>query len=82
MGNLPRLREVFASDPGLAGIVTKFGSLLFYVPDDEDLALEVTELLLAHGTDPTVKGADGRSASEALERRGLEEVAELLKSRS
>jgi ankyrin repeat protein len=81
MGNLPRLHELFASDPGLARLVTKFGSLLFYVPDDEDLALEVTELLLAHGTDPTVKGVDGLSAREALERRGLEEVAELLKSR-
>ena len=81
MGNVTRLRELFAADPGLARVTHKNGSLFSYLPDDEDLALEVAELLLAHGADPTVKTSEGLNALELLERGGYDEVVELLKSR-
>jgi ankyrin repeat protein len=82
MGNVARLRELFAADPSLARIASKYGSLFFHLPDDEDLALEVAELLLAHGADPAVKNHEGVNALESLERAGLDEVVELLKSRA
>jgi ankyrin repeat protein len=81
-GNVARLRELLAAEPGLARVTSKYGSLFAYLPDEEDLALEVAELLLAHGTDPAVKNNDGLTAIELLERRGLDEVAELLRVRS
>ncbi|MEJ0035088.1 MAG: hypothetical protein WDO68_03215 [Gammaproteobacteria bacterium] len=82
MGNVARLRELFTADPGLAKFANKNGSLFCYLPDDEDLALEIAELLLAHGADPTVKNSEGLNAMESLERSGLDEVVELLKSRA
>lgn len=81
MGNVARLRELFAVDPGLAKVTSKYGSLFAYLPDDEDLALEIAELLLAHGADPLAKNQEGLTAIELLERGGRDEVVELLKSR-
>ena len=81
MGNVERLRELFAEDPGLAKLVNKNGSLFFYLPDDEDLAFEVADLLLAHGADPMVKGTEGLNAMEVLERRGLDAIVEMLRER-
>jgi ankyrin repeat protein len=80
MGNVARLRALFAEDPSLATFVNQHGSLLFYLPGDEDLAFEVAELLLAHGVDTQVKNAEGLTAVEALERGGFDEVVDLLKS--
>jgi len=82
MGNVARLRELFAADPGLAKLANKYGSLYAYLPDDEDLALEIAELLLAHGADPKVKNQEGVDGIDWLQRRGLDEVVELLKSRA
>jgi ankyrin repeat protein len=82
MGNIARLRELFAEDPNLAKVTSKYGSLFCYLPDDEDLALEIAELLLAHGADPAVRNGEGLNAIESLERRGLDEVVELLKARA
>ena len=81
MGNVERLRELFAEDPGLAKLVNKNGSLFFYLPDDEDLAFEVADLLLAHGADPMVKSTEGLNAMEVLERRGLDAIVEMLRER-
>ena len=82
MGNVARLRELFAAEPGLARYTDKNGSLFAYLPDDEDLALEIAELLLIHGADPKVKNNEGLNALESLERRGFDEVIELLKPRT
>jgi len=82
VGHIARLRELFAADPGLARITSQNGSLFFYLPDLEDVAFDIAELLLAYGADPTVKGKDGTSTLQSLERRGLDEVVELLKSRA
>jgi ankyrin repeat protein len=82
MGNVARLRELFAAEPALAKVSSRYGSLFAYLPDEEDLAIEVAEVLLAYGTDPEVKNNDGLTAIEVLERRGLDEVVELLRVRS
>jgi len=82
MGNISRFRELLAEDPGLAKVTSPYGSLFFYLPDDEDIALELAELLLTHGTDPAARNRDGLTAIESLERRGLDDVVELLKSRA
>jgi ankyrin repeat protein len=80
LGNVARLHELFGQEPALAKLVNKNGSLFFYLPDDEDHALDVAELLLAYGANPTVNDTEGLNAMEALERRGLHETVELLKS--
>lgn len=46
MGNLDRLRELFQAEPHLAQDVDKHGSLFFHLPDDEDAATDIAELLL------------------------------------
>ena len=51
---------------------------LFALPDDDDLAVEVVELLLAHGADPSVKNVAGLTPAEAAKKRGLEEAAAAL----
>jgi ankyrin repeat protein len=80
MGNIERLRELFAREPELAKVVNDDGSLLFWLPDDEDCAAEVTEFLLAQGIDPLLKNRDGSTAAECAERQGLVAAPELLRS--
>jgi uncharacterized protein len=80
VGNLERLRELLVMDPSLARTTDRNGSLFAYLPDDEDRATEIAELLLAHGADPLLKGDDGANAIERLDKRGLEDVAEMLRS--
>lgn len=79
MGNVDRLRQLIAIDPDLAKTTDEHGSLLAVLPDDEDLAEEVAEFLLAHGADPRVRDKDGLNAMQVLERRGLEALADQLR---
>ena len=75
-GKVDRLREVLAADPARARDIGPRGStLLWWLPDDEELALQVVELLLAQGADPAVKGKDGTTAAESARARGLDRVA-------
>ena len=48
---------------------------LKWLPDDEARALDVVELLLAHGADPTVRSSEGLTAADYAARRGLEAAA-------
>jgi len=82
MGNLERLQTLCAADPTFAKAIDARGSLFFYLPEDEDRAAEIAELLLAHGADPLVKGSDGVDAIEHVDKRGLEAVAEWLRSQT
>jgi ankyrin repeat protein len=51
---------------------------LFALPDGEDSALEVAELLLAAGADPTRRNRAGQTPADKARARGLAEVAERL----
>jgi ankyrin repeat protein len=88
-GQVDRLREILAAEPELAKVVHQTGETpLMRLPDDEALAIEITELFLAHGADPTIRNThgderflDGLTAAECADKRGLYRVAELLRSR-
>jgi ankyrin repeat protein len=80
LGMAERLRELFAEDPQLASAASqKFGvSPLFCLPDDEDAAVEMTALLMAHGADPRFVNKDGLTAEQAARKRGLIDAADLM----
>jgi ankyrin repeat protein len=80
MGHLERLRELFAAEPSLAKTIDANGSLYFYLPEDEERALEIAELLHAHGADPRARNSNGANAIEQLEKRALSAVADWLRS--
>jgi ankyrin repeat protein len=80
LGNAERLRDVLSAQPELAKARDKSGATpLFWVQDDRT-ALEIIELFLAHGADPTVRLKDGKTAADLLSRQGLEEAARLLRA--
>jgi len=78
MGNVARLRELFAENPELARTTDQQASPFFALPDDEDRAFEIAELLLANGAEPRVVRADGTAAAEHAQKQGLDGVADLL----
>jgi uncharacterized protein len=78
MGNATRLRELFVENPELAKTADEHASPFFALPDDEDRALEIAELLLANGADPRTVSEDGTSTVEQAQRQGLDAVADLL----
>ena len=51
---------------------------LFALPDDEDSAIEVAEMLLAAGADPTRRNRAGQTPADKARARGLSDVAEAL----
>ncbi len=75
-GFVNRVREVLAEDSALARQVRDGGdTLLWAIPDDEDQALEIVDLFLAAGADPTLKNDQGRTAADWARRRGMLQVA-------
>ena len=80
-GYVDRLRTLLGADPSLAKVIASDGSTpLFWLPDDEAKALEIVELFLKHGADPTARSEDGSTAAEEARKRGMLEVAEKLAS--
>lgn len=80
-GNVERVRELLADEPGLARLVTANGAtLLMWLPDDEAGALALVDLLLAHGADVSLRDRNGLTAGDRAHLRGMEEVAGLLRS--
>jgi ankyrin repeat protein len=81
-GYVDRVREVLAEDPNLARATQPDGrTVLWWLPDDEDKALPLVELLLGAGADPHVI-VDGRTAADAARRRGMFDVAQKLGSKA
>jgi hypothetical protein len=80
LGMAERLRALFAEDPQLVNAVAPRTGLtpLFCLPDDEDAAVAITTLLLAHGADPNNVNKDGLTAEEDARRRGLIDAADLM----
>jgi ankyrin repeat protein len=81
-GKVERLRELLAVEPGLAKVASESNTPLMWLPDDEARAMETVELLLAHGADPTIRNKEGMTAADCAEKRGLYDVAELLRSKA
>jgi uncharacterized protein len=78
MGNVTRLRELFAENPQLVKTTGPDASPFFALPDDEDRALEVAQLLLANGADPQAVREDGTTTVEHARKQGHEAVANFL----
>jgi ankyrin repeat protein len=70
-GCLERLRQLLAAEPALGRTVRENETPLFRLPDDEDQAIEIVEMLLAHGADPAIRNASGQTAADCAEKRGL-----------
>jgi ankyrin repeat protein len=81
IGNIGRLREVLNDEPDLAKVVDYGNTPLMWLPEDEGQAKEIVELLIALGADPTLRNKEGMTAADRAERRGLYEVADLLRSK-
>jgi len=58
-GALDRLAELLSTDSSLANALSRGEAPLFALPDDDELAVEVVELLLAHQANPEVKNSAG-----------------------
>jgi ankyrin repeat protein len=75
-GKVNRLREVLDADPERARDRGPHGSTpLWWLPDDEALALEVVEVLLTHGADPLVKDDQGSTAADSARALKMDRVA-------
>ena len=82
IGNVERLRQVLSTEPELARAVNWGMTPLFCLPEDDDQAVEIVELLLAYGTDPTFRNSDGATAADCARKRGLDDAGELIDSAS
>jgi hypothetical protein len=87
LSNLPayeRLTALLGAEPALANhhlaASEDAPTPLYCLPDDEDQAAEVVRILLAHGADPAVRDAKGRTPADAARARGLDEAAELMEA--
>jgi ankyrin repeat protein len=82
VGSVDRLRAALEANPSLARAAWPEEQItaLMRLPGDPDVALEVAKLLVEHGADPHHKNADGLTATDLAERRGLTEVAAYLRA--
>lgn len=80
-GCVERVRALITEEPGLARQVDENGmTSLWWLPDDEAEAETLVDTLLKAGADPSVKSKDGSTAAESALRRGLNAVADRLRS--
>lgn len=78
-GAVGRLRELLVEEPERANREDRPGErALFCLPSDQEKAVEVAELLLSFGADPTFRNPLGQAPAEAARRRGLDDAAALL----
>jgi len=78
-GCIDRLRDLFTVDPALASApIHAHEPPIFCLPDDDERAAELVELLLSFGADIAVKNAEGQTPLEVARKRGLEDAAALL----
>lgn len=78
-GAVERLRELLGEEPERANRQDRPGEpALFCLPDDEEKAVAVAELLLSFGANPSFRNPLGQTPEQAARRRGLDEAAALL----
>ncbi|HEX4736823.1 MAG TPA: ankyrin repeat domain-containing protein [Allosphingosinicella sp.] len=81
LGRAEPLRALLARDPRCAderGEGDDAPPPLFCLPDDDPGAVEIAEVLLAHGADPRTRNRHGRTPAEAARARGLDDAADLM----
>ena len=78
-GKVERLRELLREKPELAKTVSGGHTLLMWLPDDDERAMAITQMLLALGADASARNRQGETAADRAERRGMFEIAELLR---
>jgi ankyrin repeat protein len=79
--SLARLDEVLREQPALVHSTNREDSpLICALPDDEMAAMEVAELLLRHGADPTARNSKGETAAQAARNRGLDDAADVIEA--
>ena len=78
-GAVERLRTLLTEEPDRANREDRPGEpALFCLPDDQEKAVEVAELLLSFGANPGFRNPLGQTPAEAARRRGLDDAAALL----
>ena len=75
-GYVDRVRQILRDNPELVKETDEEGNTpLWWLPDDEAKAIELVQLMLAAGADPTWKNRAGRIAADWARTRGMLEVA-------
>lgn len=78
-GSVDRLRELLAQEPDRANREDRPGEpALFCLPEDEEKATEVAELLLSFGADPSFRNPVGQTPAAVARRRGLDDAAAVI----
>jgi ankyrin repeat protein len=81
VGNIERLRELFAERPELAKTESNGHTPLMWLPtDDEQRAIEIARLFLEHGANAAARASDNTTAADRAERLGMFDLAALLRS--
>ena len=85
LADLERLDAVLAAEPERANErldVEDRITPLFCLPDDEDAAMAVAEILIRRGADPAVRNPQGKTAADVARLRGLDDAADLIEEAS
>ena len=83
LADLERLDAVLTAEPALANQrldVEDRITPLFCLPEDEEAAAAVAEMLLRHGADPALRNPQGKTAAEVARQRGLDDAADLIEA--
>ena len=83
LADLERLDAVLAAEPERANHrldVEDRVTPLFCLPEDEDAAMAVAEILLRHGADPGLRNPQGKTPADVARQRGLDDAADLIEA--
>ena len=81
LADLERLEQVLTAEPESANHrldVEDRITPLFCLPEDEDAAMAVADILLRHGADPSLRNPQGKTPADVARQRGLDDAADLI----
>lgn len=80
LGKVARVREVLRAEPKIATMAGE-STPLFWLPEDEQQAVEIIELFFSDGADAAFRRqSDGLTAADVARKRGLEQAARRLEA--